>query len=57
MTAEVIKLPTVTVKHKNGKILIISNLYKMQAEFNASKMENWAMGLLRKELTVPRIKP
>lgn len=52
---EAIKLPQVTIDHPKGKI-IVTHKTGMRTEVSESKLEQWALGLLRKELTQKAVK-
>lgn len=55
MTMQSLKLPLVTIEARGEKIVIRHNTKGMETEISQSKMERWAMSLLRKELDFPKV--
>lgn len=51
MTTERIHLPPLTIEHDSGSITV-THQSGMKTTVGASRLSTWAMGLLRKELTL-----
>ena len=48
---EVLKLPTVTIEHKDGEIHL-KHVMGMTSKIGADRLAAWALGVMRKDLTV-----
>ena len=48
---EVLNLPSVTIEHKDGEIHL-KHSAGMTAKIGSDRLASWALGVLRKELTL-----